>query len=94
MQDVGKYCAIYETWHMAQPGSRAAPPQDGALMISAVPALRQLVQTARIAQRMSIGSLALSIQCAASTLAAFERGDEVLNASLQARLRRVLGIAQ
>ena len=91
--DVAKYCVIYETWDLAQPGSRAALPQEDTVMISAAPALRQLVQTARIAQRMSIGSLALSIQCDASTLAAFERGDEVLHASLQARLRRVLGIS-
>lgn len=93
------YRAVYQTWNLVR--SRAPPTLDmGEASQSNSSSqndgkrgpvhLRLRVQTARIERRWSIADLAAQVQCDPSTLAAFERGDEVLTFELQQRLRRIL----
>lgn len=54
---------------------------------------RQTVQQARIQNRMSIPRLAAEIKCDTITLAAFERGDEILSHEIRQRLVKTLQIS-
>ena len=89
------YRPLWQTWSLVtrRANDAAAPaatraPKDA----STSDALREQVQIARIDRRLSIVELAASVQCDAEQLAAFERGDEVLHADVQRRLRRALGV--
>ena len=55
--------------------------------------MRYKVQVARIDMRMSVVQLAAAAKCDADTLAGYERGDEVLNSDILARIQRVLRLA-
>ena len=54
--------------------------------------LRHRSQRARVEKRLSVDDLAVLVRCDSETLAAFERGDEVLSAEHQQRLRKVLEV--
>jgi ribosome-binding protein aMBF1 (putative translation factor) len=54
--------------------------------------VRQDVQRARIAKRLSIPALATHIKCDVITLAAFERGDDILPEGVHKRLLKELGL--
>ena len=54
--------------------------------------VRQDVQRARIAKRLSIPALATQIKCDVITLAAFERGDDILPEGVHKRLLKELGL--
>lgn len=88
------YREVWQTWHLvrstarAAESSTAAPP--AARAVERAPELRQRVQMARVARRWAVADLAAHAQCDAETLAAFERGDEVLHADLQRRVRQAL----
>jgi ribosome-binding protein aMBF1 (putative translation factor) len=52
--------------------------------------IRQTVQRTRIEKRLSIPALSLMIRCVPETLAAFERGDDVLDRDTHRRLMQAL----
>ena len=54
--------------------------------------VRQDVQRARIAKLLSIPALATLIKCDVITLAAFERGDDILPEGVHKRLLKELGL--
>lgn len=58
------------------------------------PDFRLQVQTARIERRWSIADLGSRVQCDVETLAAFERGDEVLDHAVVSRVRRILQLCK
>lgn len=71
-------------------GLRKPDPRPGLSPLSSD--WRERIQTARIERRLSISELAEKVQCDAPTLAAFERGAEVVDAELMGKLRRELGV--
>ena len=89
------YRPRWQTWSLvtrrvsdiATPAATRAP-ED----VSGANVLRERVQIARIDRRLSIIELASLVQCDADQLAAFERGDGIMDTSTQARLRRTLGV--
>lgn len=86
------YREVWQTWHLVRTSARAADaaPLPCAARTERPPELRQRVQMARVTRRWAIADLAAHAQCDAETLAAFERGDEVLHADLQRRVRQAL----
>ena len=83
-----EYRPVWQTWSLSRPRAPTQEPLN-ASMAERVE-LRQMVQRARIEQRRSVADLAARVQCDVETLAAFERGDEILGADVQKRLRAVL----
>jgi len=90
------YVEIWSSWDLVQ------PPQSSTQSVELNPctnhtpsavSLREQVQIARIEQRLSIADVAFRVKCHERTLAAFERGDEVLEAFVVKKLRSVLKIA-
>lgn len=88
-----RYKELHQTWDLIRPSGHTAP-KDGA---AAAPAAcggeekaRHRIQKLRIEKRLSVGQLAAAVDCDAETLAAFERGDEVLGAPLMRRLEQRL----
>lgn len=55
--------------------------------------MRHSLQQLRIQKRMSIAALAETVHCDVETLAAYERGDEVLEATLVKAIERTLSKA-
>lgn len=91
------YAPVWQTWNVVRasasvPSTEASAPADDVVMDrpSATSSLRERMQIARIDRRMSIDDLSRLIECDTETLAAFERGDEVLSERLQSAIRRVL----
>ena len=87
------YAEIWQTWSLLDPN--AAPVQTASVMSSAdarMDDFRHLVQQARIQKRMSITVLAGMVGCDCETLAAFERGDEILCTATHKRIKDVLRI--
>ena len=85
------YHEVYQTWHMVRErrsahgnaeSTPAPPPVD----------LRFKAQTTRIENQLTVDDLARRIECTGETLAAFERGDEILSPEQLRRLRSVLGL--
>jgi ribosome-binding protein aMBF1 (putative translation factor) len=91
--DDALYRPLFLTWQLLQP-TRAAPPSSAPTSAAAAaePPLRQRVQTARIERRWTVAELAQRVRVDEETLAAFERGDEVLASELQRRLRQALDL--
>lgn len=93
-----RYKAVWQTWDLVRPrttavvGDRAATDASAAAASSEHRDWRQQVQTARVERRWSVSDLAVQVQCDAETLAAFERGDEILAPDVQRRIRRALGL--
>lgn len=95
------YLPLYQTWSFTQPrrrtpsSSSVAPPAaaPSSRVASHDKTFRELVQRARIERRLPLATLASHVECEVETLAAFERGDEVLPPSTVEKLERVLGEA-
>ncbi|MEC7000297.1 MAG: hypothetical protein VXX04_00515 [Actinomycetota bacterium] len=89
------YRPRWQTWSLVTrrvsdidtPAATRAPEE-----VSSANVLRERVQIARIDRRLSIVELAAMVQCDADHLAAFERGDGIMDTSTQGRLRRTLGV--
>jgi len=85
------YREVYQTWHMVRERRTAhgnvevtpAPPP---------PDVRVKAQMARVEKQMAVADLAVHVQCSPETLAAFERGDEILAPEQLRRLRTALGL--
>ena len=96
---VDDYRPVWQTWSMVQPPQRgrttteAAPAAAAPVsQVDAHEAWRQRIQIARIERRWSIADLASRVQCDVATLAAVERGEEVLDADARQRLIAALGL--
>ena len=90
-----EYRPVWLTWNLVRsnaprrPVESPHPPPDRAPPTAE---LRYRVQMARVERRWSVADLAARVKCDVETLAAFERGDEVLHGELQQRLRVVLAL--
>ena len=82
------YVPTWQTWSFVRreaPGATEATPSK-----DTCPRLRERMQIARIEQRLTVLELAQRVHCDVETLAAFERGEEILDDTTQRRLRREL----
>ena len=88
----GEYRHVWLTWNLVRTNAPRLPVESPHQADRARPTaeLRYRVQMARVERRWSVVDLATRVQCDAETLAAFERGDEVLSGELQQRLRTEL----
>ena len=88
------YKPVWQTWNLVRPQPRAMAAPTPAVDVPACTRLdlRQRVQRARIERRWSVADLSEHATCDTETLAAFERGDEILAPEVQLRVRRVLGL--
>ena len=89
------YSQVWQTWHLvSSPITVQQTPQPGMRQPNTIgtDSVRQIVQTARVAKRISIATLASQIQCDVGLLAAFERGESILSVDINKRLHSVLGI--
>ena len=90
------YAPVWQTWTPVHTPSSRAPSasgtDEGAVSASGVASMRERMQIARIDRRLSIHELACRVKCDAATLAAFERGDEVIDDDLQRRIRTALAL--
>lgn len=89
-----EYRPLWQHWDLVRPEGTGAP-ASCLLLPSSRPASldwRSRMQTARVERRMSISELAARVKCDASALAAFERGEEIMDASVQQRLKQALGV--
>jgi len=77
-------------WMSSDKAPRDAAPQAHDAQLRCQQNVREKVQIARIERRMSVAQLAQATRCDVETLAAFERGDEVLSAQVVDALRREL----
>ena len=86
-----EYRPVWQTWALARPRA-PAPAQEAGASVAERAEWRQTVQRARIGLRCSVAELASRVRCDVDTLAAFERGDGVLAADVQRRLKEALGL--
>lgn len=89
-----QYRPVYQTWRMHRGGAKresvpAAEPQQHENR-GGEEKDRHRIQKLRIEQRLSIGELARRIKVEPETLAAYERGDAILEAEVVAAMERVL----
>ena len=91
-----RYHRVWLTWNLVHTPKGPAAAATAAAPAVAPPRptaeLRFRVQMARVERRWSVADVAERVQCDMETLAAFERGDDVLNAALQQRLRSALDL--
>lgn len=92
-----RYVPVWQTWTTVRAPTTSAPVDESAStgqMSSKqhIAQLRERMQVARIDRRLSIEELSHAIECDAETLAAFERGEEVLSDSHQRAIRRLLNL--
>lgn len=88
-----KYKEVYQTWSLIKTQHLAVSDDVVQEESTDIPStFRFKMQTARIEKRMSIAELATNVVCDVETLAAFERGAEVIDTGLQSRIRKVLGM--
>lgn len=88
-----EYTQLWQTWSLVRPVVATTPStvrHERGNPLVRPDELRMLVQKARVEQRWSVAALAARCECDVETLAAFERGDEVIHPSIQARLKAVL----
>ena len=79
---------MYQTWRMLRPHAKTLDdPRD---VTPDETKTRHRLQQLRISKRISISSLAESIKCDVETIAAYERGDEVLDGETLRQLERHL----
>lgn len=86
-----RYVPVWQTWnviHVAADSTKVSEstPSSSSSTID----LRRRMQVARIQRRWSVTDLAARVGCDANLLSAFERGDEILHASMQAAIKDVL----
>lgn len=86
-----EYRPVWLTWNLV-PTTKVATMRDAIPSVAPRPSseLRYRVQMARVERRWSVADLATRVKCHTETLAAFERGDEVLHQDLQHRVRTCL----
>ena len=88
-----EYRPMWQTWELVRPiVTREDARPEGPRPVARPDDLRLTVQRARIERRWSVSTLASQCECDVETLAAFERGDEVIHPNIQARLKSVLKI--
>lgn len=83
---------LWQTWELVRPVAPRPSAAQNTPRIARSDDFRKDVQKARIERRWSVSMLASECDCDVETLAAFERGDEVIAPSIQARLKAVLKI--
>ena len=88
------YAPVWQTWALVKEVAPPAAPAAPAPTAVARDCLRERVQIARIQMRLTPAMLAERVRCDAATVSAYERGEEVLTADVQARLLQVLGLAK
>ena len=87
-----EYRPVYQTWKMIRPlPSHASSDAGTSTTMGTEEKTRHRIQRLRIERRLSISSLADMARCDVETLAAYERGDEVLTEDVLRRLDRILG---
>ena len=87
-----EYRLVWQSWRMLRP---TAHPVEQVTASEAVPRtdaddFRARVQQTRIARRWTVAAMASRVQCDEHTLAAYERGDEVLDREVLQRLRAIV----
>ena len=92
-----RYVPVWQTWTTVRAPTTSAPVDESAStgqMSSKqhIAQLRERMPDARICRRLSIEELSHASECDAETLAAFERGEEVLSDSHQRAIRRLLNL--
>ena len=89
-----QYKAVYQTWSMIRPSLGKADPSEEmqpiAFVRSSESKTRHLIQKLRIEKRLTVAALADAVKCDVETLAAYERGDELLNTDMIKQLERYL----
>lgn len=95
------YRPVFQRWSLIRAtakGGACSAVEGGcatAVTVDSVPtvteATRHRMQRLRIGKRISISELAETIKCDVDLMAAYERGDAVLDAKLVVELQRVLG---
>jgi len=84
------YRPICQKWTIIRHTHVDTVPTNDTVEQRSVQDLRERVQTARIERRMAISELAQRVKCDVETLAAFERGEEIVSEAVQKRLNEVL----
>lgn len=94
--DGEKYVRVYQTWSLLNRTPKLDKlPSSISTEHSSAPAhpdLRHKAQMARVERGLSIQDLSTKVGCSPETLAAFERGDEVLSSDLQQALDNALSL--
>ena len=90
-----EYRPVFQTWNMLRsPTTTGTPPVTATSEDVVKPTMeestRHTIQKLRIQKRMSIAELAEAVHCDVETLAAYERGDEVLDAAIVKTIERTL----
>ena len=93
---MNEYVRVYQTWNLvSSAGARKEGDyQSEVVSVERVPDFRHRVQMARIERSWSILELSSKIGCDVDTLAAFERGDDILSADLRTALSRILELSK
>jgi ribosome-binding protein aMBF1 (putative translation factor) len=88
------YVRVYQVWSLLSNKQKLDElPMSNAMAYQSTPTypdLRHKAQMARVERGLSIQDLSSKIGCTPETLAAFERGDEVLSTDLLQALRSAL----
>lgn len=85
------YAPVWQVWTMTT--ATAPPPTDETqrqVAVAQQEEMRERVQRARIARRLSIPALAKEVLCDPETIASFERGEEILPPDTRHRVLRHL----
>jgi ribosome-binding protein aMBF1 (putative translation factor) len=88
-----EYREAWQTWRPVQRSVAAASAAPPATVAQATASWRHRAQIARVDRQWSIAELAAHVRCDVETLAAFERGDALLDEPVRRRLADALGIA-
>lgn len=94
MQGGGReYRPVRQSWsfvHASATSPAATQDTRGGRSAPTARDFRERVQTARIERRWSLADLAAHARCTPDTLAAFERGDDILETHVKLRVCQIL----
>ena len=74
--------AVWQTWALCKPSAQKVACMEDSEQVE----LRMRVQKARVGRHLSVVALSEALHCDHALLAAFERGEEVLDHALQMKV--------
>ena len=88
-----EYQRVWQTWSFCVPHATETKVVEAEFVVDESKSeMRHKVQKARIECRMALCDLAQQAKCDLETLAAYERGDDVLNGEIMARIMKILNL--
>lgn len=85
-----EYRKTYQTWTISRSNNKTLPSEGLQQTHNSQEKLRHRLQKMRIEKRWSINNLAEAVACDVESIAAYERGDELLSADVLKTMERIL----